>query len=171
MYHAGFSKMLRWMAGGHGGAVIALADQRGQHSVLLGVARTLSSARRSESDLPKSIRSVWRIAGGNVSSISAWRLGAPTAWSFSAISLAEGRCGGGWQNHKDRSWQTSGGLREKGLTDQLGVGCFVHKAVEVGGISELDFVEPARAERVGVDERGVLHDRVVDFDDIAAQRA
>ena len=75
----------------HDGAVIALADERGEHAVLGGgLAHPVERAAFRQRPAEFERRLVWRMSSGTVSSISASRLGAPTTRSISSISSGEG---------------------------------------------------------------------------------
>src|ERR1700743_2510881 len=127
-------------------------------------ARVCARASVSLKGAPRSSGAFWRIEGGNVSAISASRLGAPTVSSIAATSRGEGPI---WRAAEVVAASLVGlnGAFMTSSRDVLGVGGFIHQPAEFAFVRDLQLEEPGFATGIGIDQRGRRGERLIDIDD------
>ncbi len=115
----------------------------------------------------------WRIDCGK-------RLGHQRIEAFGADDLQHrarcracraGRYGGGRSRSQSSGWcRTACVMIGLSSSRCAFVGGFVHQAVELALVGDLHLEEPRRLRRIGVHQRGLGGERVVDLDDFAGER-
>src|SRR6478752_6727577 len=149
--------------------------------------RNSASAWASPSTAGRRIAAARAIDAGTIASTSARREPAPIAFSMVAsasVSMPTWRA-----TNSDGFSSSASGFsadmsmadvpvsvqmrragRVSGVLDQFVVGSLVHQRIGLGRSADLDLEEPARSLRVAVGERRVGTQRLVDLDDLAADR-